>query len=518
MKIVKIVIVVILALTLGGSLIGAYIYYKDKNANLDDTPNGEIIIRSVTFETFGGSLVKTQKILDGGKITEVPTSMRVGYTFLNWCKDENLLTPWDFSTDRVTKDTTLFAAYTKNKYNLSFEIFGGIWNETFDQFQNKEYQSSIIRPTQNPTRDNFNFVNWYTNEDFTQLFNFTQTMPAYSVVIYAKWSPIETPPPPVEPPPIDPPPTEPTDPPEPPTEPIEPPPPPPPPPPPEPTKYQITFNANGGASTQVLLNPAGTILLAPQNPTRSGFVFWGWVTQRYGGSSTRISFPYTTKAQNETFYAYWQYVFETPTSVSGNISLQNVTATYNNNISKTQPMDFIANQNNYSAWKYDGATLNGNGCGIIGVYNAFLHLGIYLNLAELIRWYEQTGGNASNYLAQFGFASSMFDVQSFGTMPEHVITLANLIGVQCVSISTESDLKTRSNQMTQSQSMVISIWNAASFGFPNFQKGAHTMGVTKTADGQFQIYNSNRIVSNITDVYKNGLLFNQIGPAAFILG
>jgi len=65
---------------------------------------------------------------------------------------------------------------------------------------------------------------------------------------------------------------------------------------------KVTFNANGGnpGSTQTV--QSGSCLVAPDNPTRSGYKFQGWYTSASGGVKYDFATPVT---ENFTLYAQW---------------------------------------------------------------------------------------------------------------------------------------------------------------------------------------------------------------------
>lgn len=66
---------------------------------------------TVTFDTDGGSAVPPQTVEDGGLVTEPADPTKDTYTFDGWYKEDAFLTPWDFATDTVTADTTIYAKW-----------------------------------------------------------------------------------------------------------------------------------------------------------------------------------------------------------------------------------------------------------------------------------------------------------------------------------------------------------------------------------------------------------------------
>lgn len=66
---------------------------------------------SVTFESNGGSAVSSQTVQEGDKIVEPTKPTREGYIFGGWYKDANLTRAWNFATDTVSGNTTLYAKW-----------------------------------------------------------------------------------------------------------------------------------------------------------------------------------------------------------------------------------------------------------------------------------------------------------------------------------------------------------------------------------------------------------------------
>lgn len=87
---------------------GAGVYRISKGAAPDCT---------VSFDAKGGSKVASQTVKMGGKVTKPTDPTWDGYTFSGWCSDGELKNLWDFSTDTVTENMTLYAKWAKNAQN-----------------------------------------------------------------------------------------------------------------------------------------------------------------------------------------------------------------------------------------------------------------------------------------------------------------------------------------------------------------------------------------------------------------
>ncbi|GHS95363.1 hypothetical protein AGMMS50276_10670 [Synergistales bacterium] len=88
------------------------------------TPGTSIDTFTVTFNSQGGSAVTPISSAQYGAIIKTPTPpTRPNHTFGGWYKEASYTNAWDFSTDVVTADITLYAKWTAN--STSSESGGG---------------------------------------------------------------------------------------------------------------------------------------------------------------------------------------------------------------------------------------------------------------------------------------------------------------------------------------------------------------------------------------------------------
>ncbi len=74
------------------------------------TPVEEKVV--VTFDTQGGSTVNAVEVTKGGKVTKPATDpTKDDKVFAGWYKESACTTPWNFSTDVVNEDTTIYAKW-----------------------------------------------------------------------------------------------------------------------------------------------------------------------------------------------------------------------------------------------------------------------------------------------------------------------------------------------------------------------------------------------------------------------
>jgi uncharacterized repeat protein (TIGR02543 family) len=146
--------------------------------------DGSMVLYTVTYESNGGSAVPPESVEDGNLATEPTDPTKANYTFDGWFTDDGVWSDaWDFSTDVVDDDLTLYAHYTENEYTITFDSNGGSAVDSITV----DYGELVMKP-QDPVLDGYTFMGWFTDEDFTMPFVFeTDTMPAENMTLYAKY-------------------------------------------------------------------------------------------------------------------------------------------------------------------------------------------------------------------------------------------------------------------------------------------------------------------------------------------
>jgi len=136
---------------------------------------------TVTFDTQGGSVVNSQTVAHGGKVTEPTVPTRTGYAFGNWHKESGCTNAWNFGSDTVTANVTLYAKWTI-AYTVNFDSQGG----SAVNSQSVQYGGKVTEPTV-PTRTGYAFGNWYKESGCTNAWNFGSDTVTANVTLYAKW-------------------------------------------------------------------------------------------------------------------------------------------------------------------------------------------------------------------------------------------------------------------------------------------------------------------------------------------
>ncbi|WNR45164.1 InlB B-repeat-containing protein [Paenibacillus roseipurpureus] len=138
---------------------------------------------AVTFETDGGSAITVLNAVYGATITAPdPDPTKANHTFAGWYKDSNRTTLWDFTTDTVLANTTLYAKWTSNSYAVSFESNGGSAVSNVPA----AFGKTITAPP-DPTKPNYTFAGWYKQDALSKLWHFDTDTVLANTTLYAKW-------------------------------------------------------------------------------------------------------------------------------------------------------------------------------------------------------------------------------------------------------------------------------------------------------------------------------------------
>ena len=206
---------------------------------------------TISFEENGGSNVENITLPYQSSVTAPTAPTKEGYTFGGWYSDAELTNAYTF--DKMPLDgITLYAKWTINQYTIAFEENGGSEVENIV----KDYLAPVTRP-ENPTREGHSFVNWYSDENLTQVYEFT-TMPLEGITLYAKWQANE---------------------------------------------YRITFVSNGGSAVSEIVEDYLVEITKPADPTKTGYTFSGWYTNE-GLTGEEFEFD-TMPLKGATLYAKW---------------------------------------------------------------------------------------------------------------------------------------------------------------------------------------------------------------------
>ena len=93
------------------------------------------INHTVTFNSQGGSAVQNQVVLSDFWVTEPVPPTRTGFTFAGWYRETTFINRWNFATDTVTGNITLFARWTETPPTISTQsIPDGVVGAVYPNF------------------------------------------------------------------------------------------------------------------------------------------------------------------------------------------------------------------------------------------------------------------------------------------------------------------------------------------------------------------------------------------------
>ena len=147
---------------------------KDK-----ESPDKESPTYTVTFDSKGGSQVTAQTVKEGGTVEKPVDPTLQNYGFAGWAKADNeTSTLWNFETETVSGDMTLYARWSIHTYTVTFDSDGG----SAVPAQTIAHGGTATNPEE-PTRDGYVFDGWF--HDNTE-WDFATAVTA-SVTFKAKW-------------------------------------------------------------------------------------------------------------------------------------------------------------------------------------------------------------------------------------------------------------------------------------------------------------------------------------------
>ena len=128
--------------------------------------------------SFADQTIEYGKLIETDKLTIPPVE---GFTFDGWYADDiHYTTKFNFSTP-ITSNTTVYAKWTANDYEVSFVTEHGKTPTS----QNVKYNGTAGNPGE-LTEEGYTFIGWYTDETYTKEFDFTKPITS-NTTVYAKW-------------------------------------------------------------------------------------------------------------------------------------------------------------------------------------------------------------------------------------------------------------------------------------------------------------------------------------------
>ena len=205
----------------------------------------------VTFNSQGGSTVDAVQVKHGSTIDEPNSPQREGHTFAGWYTDKQLKSPFDFST-QATGDLQLFAAWKTMSHVVSVDLQDG---SAITEILITHGAKLPELPA--PKREDFLFTGWYTDAAAKEPYKFTAQVTS-PFTLYAGWKA---------------------------------------------AKLDVIFDSQGGSPVSTITVDNGATVSKPSDPTRNGYTFVDWFTEKDG--KTRYDFDLAV-TESRTLYAHWK--------------------------------------------------------------------------------------------------------------------------------------------------------------------------------------------------------------------
>ena len=213
---------------------------------------------TVTFDVNGGTVTPAeQTVTYGSTYGELPTLTREGYTFAGWFTEKDVGTQVTAVTTVTTAaDHMLYAHWTANTHTVKFDANEG----TVTSAEQTVTYGSHYGELPTPTREGYTFAGWFTEQNGgTKVMADTKVTTAENHTLYAYWMQ---------------------------------------------NIYDVSFDANGGkeAYEPKKVRHGDVYGTFPLTPTRTGYEFAGWYTEKDGGAKVELGDVVTS---SHTLYAHW---------------------------------------------------------------------------------------------------------------------------------------------------------------------------------------------------------------------
>jgi len=133
----------------------------------------------------GGNIVAPTIMTHVDSMVQEPnTPNRTGYAFDRWYREAEYINTFDFSTETITENITLYAKWLIKSYQVSFNSNGG---NAIEDTLIAEYNELIAEPAA-PQRDGFLFEGWYKTDAFIRKWDFSTDRVVNNMNLIAKWT------------------------------------------------------------------------------------------------------------------------------------------------------------------------------------------------------------------------------------------------------------------------------------------------------------------------------------------
>jgi uncharacterized repeat protein (TIGR02543 family) len=210
----------------------------------------------VTFDTDEGSPVPNQTVEEGKTVAKPANPTKADNTFANWYRNEAKTVLWNFDTDVVVADTTIYAKWAEGENVASYEVTFNVDGGTPAPPKQPVVKDEPVQEPAKPTKPDHIFGGWYIDPE-GPAWNFATDTVTEAITLTAKWIGAVT----------------------------------------------VTFETNGGSDiAPVTVANGGSVYPSNYQPTKPDNVFDGWYTD---AEFSQLVQGTLTVTQNTTLYAKW---------------------------------------------------------------------------------------------------------------------------------------------------------------------------------------------------------------------
>jgi len=156
-----------------------------KNSHGDITlyANYSINKYTISFDTNGGTEVEPITQNYNTSVSAPSSPAKNGYRFAGWYSDISLNEIYEFTAMPAT-DITLYAKWELENYNIIYNLSGGINNSNNPSTFTIESADIIL---QNPQKVGYNFAGWYSDSEYKNPVDTIENGTYNNVEVFAKW-------------------------------------------------------------------------------------------------------------------------------------------------------------------------------------------------------------------------------------------------------------------------------------------------------------------------------------------
>ena len=257
----------------------------------------------VTFDSQGGSATPSG-LVASGLLPQPMAPSREGHTFGGWFKEADCINAWNFASETVTANFTLYAKWTIGTYTVAFDAQGG----TAVDPVTVTYGEKVTEPA-DPTRDGFDFGGWFKEAACTNAWDFDADAVKGATTLYAKWTAIPV--------------------------------------------FAVTFDSQGGSAVEDASVARGQKVTKPAAPVREGYTFDGWFTE----DDEEWNFDADVVTEDMTLFAKWTIKSYAVTfHTDGGTVVQSIQVNHGDKIVK--PADPTKPNYTFAGWFKEAACAN----------------------------------------------------------------------------------------------------------------------------------------------------------------